>query len=160
MSLVGMLTAAVLSSFVFTLRGEQSLANYNTMNGDARELLERFSRDSKCALDVTNATTTSVTMMIPYDTDPTHATSVTYEYDPVDRSVTREIDGVTTVLASGVSDTFALSYYSINNVATSSLAEIKQVQLSLRMIRTVTTTTTSQYVISAQYTLRSKPVSH
>lgn len=160
MTLIGLLTAAVLSSFVFTLRGEQSLANYNTMNGDARELLERFSRDSKCALDVTNATSTSVTMMIPYDTDPTHATSVTYEYNAGDGSVTRETGGVATVLATGVSNTFAFTYLNILNAATTSLPEIKQIQLSLRMVRTVTSAATSQYVISAQYTLRSKPVAH
>jgi type II secretory pathway pseudopilin PulG len=160
MTLIGLLTAAVLSSFVFTLRGEQSLANYNTMNGDARELLERFSRDAKCALDVTNATTTSVTMMVPYDTDLTHATAITYEYNSGDGTVTRETGGVETVLATGVSNTFAFTYLNILNVATTSLPEIKQIQLSLRMVRTVTSATTSQYVISAQYTLRSKPVAH
>ena len=36
------------------------------------------------------------------------------------------------------------------------MVEVKQVQLNLRMLRLVASTITSEYVISAQYTMRAK----
>ncbi len=157
-SLLGMLMIAVLSSFIFTIRSEQALTNYNLMNTEARGLLELLSRDSKCALDVTNFTASSVTMVIPLDTD-SHTTSVTYGYDSSAGTVSRETGGVTRTLATNVSS-FTFSYYNGLNIATTSLVELKQIQLTLRLARTVSLATTSQYVISAQYTMRSKPTSH
>jgi prepilin-type N-terminal cleavage/methylation domain-containing protein len=157
-TLLGILMTAVMSSFIFLLRGQQSLSNYATMNSQSRTLLELLSRDAKSATTVTNFTTTSLTLTVPQDTSGA-TTDVTYEYDAAARSFTRQIGGSTTTLARDV-DSFTFRYYNSNNAATTSLAELKQVQLSLRIVRAVAFAYASQYVISAQYTLRAKPTSH
>lgn len=157
-TLLGILMTAVMSSFVFMLRGQTSLANYATMNADSRKLLELLSRDAKSATTVTNFTTTSITFTVPQNTSGA-TQDVTYEYDAAARSFVREAGGVTTTLATGV-DSFVFRYFNSNNVATTSLAELKQVQLSLRLVRSIAFAYSSQYVISAQYTLRAKPTAH
>ena len=56
--------------------------------------------------------------------------------------------------------TFAFFYANGNNVETASLVEVKQVQLSLRILRLVASSITSEYVISAQFTMRAKSTAH
>lgn len=157
-SLLGMLMTAVLSSFVFLLQGEQSLGNYNSMNADARELLEYLSRDAKSATAVTNFTATSLTLTVPVNTSG-GTQDVTYEFDAANDSCVREAGGVRRSLVSDV-DGFSFRYLNSNNAVTASLAELKQVQLSMRIVRRVSLSSNSQYVISAQYTLRAKPTAH
>lgn len=157
-SLLGLLMTAVLSSFVFLVQGEQSLANYNSMNAGARELLELLSRDAKSATGVTNFTATSLTLTVPVNTSG-GTQEVTYELDPATDSCVREAGGVERRLVGNVTS-FSFRYLNSNNAVTTSLAELKQVQLSLRIVRRVSFTSTSQYVISAQYTLRAKPTAH
>ncbi len=157
-SLLGMLMAAVLSSFVFVLQGEQSLGNYNAMNADARELLEYLSRDAKSASAVTNFTGTSLTLSVPVNTSG-GTQDVTYEFDAATDSCVREVGGVRRALVSDV-ESFSFRYLNSNNAVTASLVELKQVQLSMRIVRRVSFSTNSQYVISAQYTLRAKPTAH
>lgn len=157
-SLLGLLMTAVLSSFVFLVQGEQSLANYNSMNADARELLELLSRDAKSATDVTNFTATSLTLTVPVNTSG-GTQDVTYEFDAATDTCVREAGGTERTLVRNVSG-FTFRYLNSNNAVTTSLAELKQVQLSLRIVRRVSFTSNSQYVISAQYTLRAKPTAH
>jgi prepilin-type N-terminal cleavage/methylation domain-containing protein len=157
-SLLGLLMSAVLSSFVFLLQGEQSLGNYNAMNSEARALLEMLGRDSKSAVDVTNFTATSLTLVVPVDTSG-GTQEVTYELDAATDTCVRIAGGQTRALVPNVTS-FNFRYLNGNNVITASLAELKQVQLSLRMVRRVSSSSNSQYVISAQYTLRAKPTAH
>lgn len=153
-TLLGLLMSAVLSSYVFLLRGQHSLAHYTTMNSDARALLEVLSRDLKSAVGVTNFTATSLTLVVPQDTAGATA-EVTYEYDSIEGTFTREVGGAVRPLASGVVS-LGFTYLNGNNVVTNSLVELKQVQLTLRLERAVALALTSQHVISAQYTLRAK----
>ena len=157
-SLMAILTAAVLSSFIFILRAERSLANYAEMNTQARRLLEQLGRDARSAVDVTNTTASSITMSVPSNLSGS-TQSVTYTYDSAAATVSRQIGGVTTVLVKNV-NTLTFNFLNSSNAATASLLELKQMQVSLRILRTVQQATTSEYVISAQYTLRSKAVSH
>ncbi|MBI2514150.1 MAG: prepilin-type N-terminal cleavage/methylation domain-containing protein [Opitutae bacterium] len=157
-TLLGILMTAVMSSFVFMLRGQTSLTNYASMNSDSRALLELLSRDAKSATAVTNFTTTSLTLSVPQNTSGT-TQDVTYEYDAAAKSLVRETGGTSTTLVSSV-DSFSFRYFNSNNATTTSLAELKQVQLSLRIVRSIAFAYSSQYVISAQYTLRAKPTAH
>ena len=157
-TLLGLLMTAVIGSYVFLLRGQQSLHSYGEMNADSRNLLELLSRDAKSATAVTNFTTTSLTLTVPTDTAG-HTADVTYEFDSTNSTFTREVSGASTTLATGV-ETLTFRYFNSNNAATSSLAELKQVQLSLRLVRSIAFAYSSQYVISAQYTLRAKPTAH
>lgn len=157
-SLFSILSVAVLSSFVFMLRAEQSLANYNLMNAQARNVLEVFSRDAKSASDVTNFTASTITLSVPLDTVGT-TSAVIYTFDSDAGTVVRTAGGVSTTLVTNI-NTFAFRYLNSLNAVTTSLAELKQVQFSMLLVRTVESAKTSQYVISAQFTLRAKPVSH
>ncbi len=157
-SLLAILTAAVLSSFIFILRAERSLANYAEMNTQARRFLEQLGRDARSATDVTNTTTTAITMSVPSNLTGS-VQDVTYSYDSSAGTVSRQVAGVTTVLVKNVS-TLTLNFLNSSNAATASLVELKQVQVSMHILRTVQQATTSEYVISAQYTLRSKAVAH
>jgi hypothetical protein len=157
--LIMMLTLALMTSYVFIARGDRSLQNYGEMNAQARKLLERLGEDLRAATDVTNFTATTLTLMVPTNAAATATQDVTWEYDPVSATVTRQDDLGTATLARDV-NTFALYYANGNNVETASLVEVKQVQLSLRMLRLVAGAITSEYVISAQFTMRAKSTAH
>jgi len=159
LTLVMLLTLALLTSHVFIARGDQSLQNYGDMNSQARRLLEQLAGDLRAATDVTNFTASSVSLTVPTNAAGTTTQDVTWEYDSVSETVTREDDGGAVVFARDV-DTFELFYANSNSVETASLIEVKQVQLSMRMLRMVAGTITSQYVISAQYTMRAKSTAH
>ena len=154
-----MLTLALLTSYVFIVRGNSSLQNYSDMNAQARKLLEQLGADLRGATDVTNFTTTTLSLTIPTNTAGTATQDVVWEFDSVGSTVTRHDATRTATLARDV-NTFEFYYANSNNVATTSLVEVKQVQLSMRMLRLVASSVTSEYVISAQFTMRAKSTAH
>jgi type II secretory pathway pseudopilin PulG len=155
LTLVMLLTLALLTSYLFIARGDRSLQNYGEMNAQARKMLEALGQDLRAATDVTNFNGNTLSLTIPADPSAITTEDVTWEYNSVDRTVTRDDNSGTKTLARDV-ETFAFFYANGNNVATSSLVEVKQVQLSLRMLRLVALSVTSEYVISAQFTMRAK----
>jgi type II secretory pathway component PulJ len=159
LTLVMMLTLALLTSYVFIARGDRSLQNYGDMNAQARKLLEKLGEDLRGATDVTNFTTTSLTLTVPTDLAATTTQDVIWDFDSAGGTVTRQDNSGTATLARDV-QTFAFYYANSNNVQTTSLVEVKQVQLSLRMLRLVASAVTSEYVISAQFTMRAKSTAH
>jgi type II secretory pathway pseudopilin PulG len=160
LTLVMLLTLALLTSYVFIARGDRSLQNYGDMNAQARKLLERLGEDLRAATDVTDFTASSLTLTVPTNTTATTTEDVTWDYNSVDGSVTRQAGtSAPSTLARDV-QTFAFYYANGNNVETTSLVEVKQVQLSMRMLRLVASSVTSEYVISAQFTMRAKSTSH
>ena len=159
LALVMMLTLALLTSFVFIARGDRSLTNYGEMNAQARKLLEQLGEDLHSATDVPNFTASTMTLSVPTDPAVTANQNVIWTYDSVAATVTRQDNTGTTTLAHDV-QTFAFYYTNGNNIETTSLVEVKQVQLSLRMLRLVASTITSEYVISAQFTMRAKSTTH
>ena len=159
LTLMMMLTLALLSSYVFIARGDRSLQNYGEMNAQARKLLEQLGQDLRAATDVSNFTASTLTLTVPTNPAATTTQDVTWDYDPVNATVTRETTSGTVTMARDV-NTFSLYYANGSNVETASLVEVKQVQLSLRMLRLVAGTVTSEYVISAQFTMRAKSTAH
>lgn len=159
LTLIMLLTGALLTSYLFIVRGDRSLHNYAEMNGYTRKLLEQLGGDLRAATDVANFTSTSLTLSVPTNTTATAVEDVTWEYDEVAKTVTREDANGIATLARDV-QSFAFYYANSNNVATTSLVEVKQVQLTLRMVRNVALATTSEYVVSAQFTMRAKSTAH
>ena len=159
LTLVMLLTLALLTSYVFIARGDRSLQNYGDMNAQARKLLEQLGSDLRGATDVTDFTATSLTLTVPTNLAGTTTQDILWDYDSVSGIVTRQDATQTVTLARDV-QTFAFFYANGNNVETSSLIEVKQVQLSLRMLRLVASSVTSEYVISAQFTMRAKSTAH
>ena len=159
LALVMMLTLALLTSFVFIARGDRSLTNYGDMNSQARKLLERLGQDLRSATDVPNFTSDSLTLSVPTNAAATANQSVIWTYDSVGGTVTRQDNIGTTTYARDV-QTFTFYYYNGNNAVTTSLVEVKQIQISMRLLRLVASTITSEYVISAQFTMRAKSTTH
>ena len=155
LTLVMMLTLALLSSFVFIARGDRSLTNYGDMNSQARKLLEQLGADLRSATDVTNFTATTLTLTVPLNPAVTATQDVIWDYDATSGTVTRADNTGTKTWAQNV-QLFSFYFYNGSNVQTTSLVEVKQVQLSLRMLKLVASTITSEYVISAQFTMRAK----
>src|SRR3954463_5695212 len=71
LTLVMLLTLALLTSYVFIARGDRSLQNYGDMNAQARKLLEQLGADLRAATDVTNFTATSISLTVPTNTAAT-----------------------------------------------------------------------------------------
>ena len=159
LTLVMMLTLALLTSYVFIARGDRSLTNYGEMNSQARKLLEQLGSDLRAATDVTNFTTSSLSLTVPTNVSATTTEDVVWDYDSVTSTVTRQSSSGTANFARDV-QIFAFYYTNSNNVQTTSIVEVKQVQLSMRMLRLVASSVTSEYVISAQFTMRAKSTSH
>jgi type II secretory pathway component PulJ len=159
LTLVMLLTLALLTSYVFIARGDRSLQNYGEMNAQARKLLEQLGEDLRAATDVTNFTSNSLTLTVPTNAAATTTQDVTWDFNSVNGTVTRQDTSSTKTLARDV-QTFGFYYANGTNAQTTSLVEVKQVQLSLRMLRLVAGTITSEYVISAQFTMRAKSTAH
>ena len=161
LTLVMMLTLALLTSFTFIARGDRSLTNYGEMNAQARKLLEQLGQDLRSATDVTNFTSTDLYLIVPTNTAGTTTQSVIWSFNSVNSAVTRQDGSGTKTYAQNV-DTFSFYYYNSArpSAETTSLVEVKQVQLKLRMLRLVASTITSEYVISSQFTMRAKSTAH
>lgn len=159
LSLVMMLTLALFTSYLFIARGDRSLQNYGEMNGQARTLLEQLGKDLRSATDVTNFKNNTLTLTLPTNPAMTATQDVIWNFNAAAGTVTRQDTGATKTLAHDV-QTFAFYYMNGNNVETTSVVEVKQVQLSLRMLRLVASAVTSEYVISAQFTMRAKSTAH
>lgn len=159
LTLIMLLTLALLTSYLFIARGDRSLQNYGDMNAQARKLLEQLGQDLRAATDVVNFTPSSLTLTLPANPAGTSTKDVVWEYDSAAGIVTRQDISQLTTLARDV-QTFGFRYTNGNNVTTTSLVEVKQVQLTMRMLRLVASSITSEYVISAQFTMRAKSTAH
>lgn len=161
LSLIMVLTLALLTSFTFIARGDRSLQNYGEMNAQARKLLEQLGQDLRSATDVTDFTVSHLTLVVPTNPAATATQDVIWSYDSVEGTVTRQSASGTENYARNV-ETFAFYFYNSASpsVETTSLIEVKQVQLKLRMLRLVAGTITSEYVISSQFTMRAKSTAH
>jgi prepilin-type N-terminal cleavage/methylation domain-containing protein len=156
-TLASFLTLAALTSFLFTVRGEMSLANYSEMNSKARKTLEQMGEDFRSAGDVPvgGFSSTSVTCSVPLDSTASSWQNVVWAYDANAKTLTRTVGGVSTTYATNVSS-FLFTFYNVAGNTPGNDVELKQIQLSMRILRNVGTITTSEYVISAQFTLRAK----
>jgi len=159
LTLMMMLTLALLTSFTFIARGDRSLTNYGDMNAQARKLLEQLGQDLRATTDVVDFGATSLTLTVPTNTAATASQTVIWSYDSVARALSRQDNSGTKTFARDV-DTFTFYYYNSTNAVTTSLVEVKQIQLSMRMLRLVASTITSEYVISAEFTMRAKSTTH
>lgn len=160
LSLVLVLTLALLTSYVFIARGDQSLRNYGDMNAQARLLLEQLGEDLRAATDVTNFTPSELALVVPTNPAATATQDVVWDFNDETGVVTRAAGTSPVRTMAGNVQAFSFYYANGNNVETTSLIEVKQVQVSLRMLRLVASAVTSEYVISAQFTMRAKSTAH
>jgi len=159
------LLLAVLTAFLFMGRSGANMQNYTEMEVQARRAIETFAEDVRMAKDATWNTAQSLTLTVVTSSGTT--ATRTYTYDSTAGTFTRVAGTDTRKLITGIS-TFSFTAYKINTdtidlsdsttlAAASSLT--KQVQISLRTIRsTRTVTDATNSVISARFILRNKKV--
>jgi hypothetical protein len=163
--LAGFLLLAVMTGFLFIGRTGANMQNYVEMEAQARRAIERFAEDVRMAQEVTWNSPTSLTLTVPTTSGST--TTYAYAYDASTGAFNRTADGATTSLITGIaSGSFVFTAYKINtssiNLTDSSTlaaasALTKQIQISLRTIRsTRTVTDATNAVISARFILRNK----
>jgi prepilin-type N-terminal cleavage/methylation domain-containing protein len=159
------LLLAVVTSFLFMGRSGSNMQNYVEMEVQARRAIETFAEDVRMAKDATWNTSKSLTLTVVTSTGTT--ATRTYTYDSAAGTFSRVAGTTTQRLITGIS-TFSFTAYKINT-ATIDLSDsttlasasslTKQVQISLRTIRsTRTVTDATNSVISARFILRNKKV--
>lgn len=165
--------AAILSTFLMLGRSGYNAANYSMMESEARRALEMFSQEARMANNIEWVDANTITLRVVNSGSST--TQVTYAYDPdttpgnrTARCFYRVVGNTSTapdqrlILVRNVSE-FAFRRYKIVNgvdyTATND-TETKQIQITLRSIRTgATTVDATNAVLSARVVLRNKPVS-
>ena len=158
----------IVSSFVLVGKNAYNAANYSIMEMESRRALQTFTQEARMADNVTWNSDHSVTLSVVTDTT---SYLVTYTHDNGTSGVTasclcrrRGAAGSTEpaqVLVRNVTD-FAFRRYKVVNGSDFNAAndlETKQLQITLRTVRTGTTTVNAtNAVLSARVVLRNKPV--
>jgi prepilin-type N-terminal cleavage/methylation domain-containing protein len=160
--------AGVLTAFLMLGRTGYNAANYSMMESEARRALEMFSEDARMSSNLTWNSANSLTLRVVTSTG---TQLVTYAYDSSTSGDTAQcfyrMLGDTTststklILVRKVSEFAYRRYKVINGVdyTANNDLETKQVQITLRAIRTgATTVATTNAVLSARVVLRNKPV--
>lgn len=167
-ALASAILAAVLSTFLFLGRSGANMANYTSMESEARKALELFAEDTRQGGGVIWNSATSLTLVV-------NNLPITYAYNATARTFTRTYRPLasstatqTVVLVNGITDFNFLAYTitgapitDFTTAAARAKANVstKQVQLSLSASRTATTVTAAtNIVLSARYVLRNRKV--
>lgn len=169
-SISSFVLAGVLSAFLMLGRSGYNAASYCIMEAEARRALESFSEEARLASNITWNSASSITLTVVTSTSATY--QVTYAYDSSTSGSTAQsfyrVLGTASstatrlVLVRNISDFAFRRYKVVNGVdfTASNDLETKQIQITLRSIRTgVTAVSATNAVLSARVVLRNKVVS-
>lgn len=164
-----MVLAGVLTAFLMMGRSGYNASNYCVMEAEARRALEHFSEDARMASNLTWNSGNSITLKV---VTAAGTQDVTYAYDSSTTGATARcfyrVLGTASsaatrfVLVRNVSEFAFRRYKVVNGVdyTASNDLETKQIQITLRALRTGSTTVAAtNAVLSARVVLRNKPVS-
>jgi Tfp pilus assembly protein PilE len=163
----GIVLASMVGTFLTFAVGARSIGAYTDMSKDSRVVLENFARDMRAAEDVKQATTSTLEVVFP-ETSFYSGSSVTYDYDK-DAKVLFRIEEDSSgkeisneLLLEGV-EQFTFSYFdplaaelSVNTA--SILLSVKSVQIDAEMLRNISRSEATDYIISARFMMRNRPV--
>jgi prepilin-type N-terminal cleavage/methylation domain-containing protein len=157
----------VITTFLMIGRNGYNAANYSIMESEARRALEQFSEEARMANAIVWTDSNTITLTVAGSSTYT----VTYAYDSSTSGATaqcfyRMLGAVGSgnsklILVHNVTDFSFRRYKVINAVdyTASNDLETKQIQITLRAVRTgVTTVATTNAVLSARVVLRNKLV--
>lgn len=159
----------VLTAFLFFGRTGLAAGHYQAMEGELRRSLEYFSEDVRMATDIRWTSSWHITLSVPDAGGVPRP--VAYLFEPARAGAPAgslfriRADGLRELLVHDVSSDFAFLRYKLEQPGTSDNAaasdlETKQLQLSLRTLRTTPGGPAStQAAVSARYVLRNKRVS-
>lgn len=148
------LLAAVMSTFLFLVRGGLRMAFYRDMEAQSRLVMQQFGADARQATHVVWNNANSLTLTV-------EGATVTYAYDSSAHTLLRQDAGrPARVVASGVT-AFTFKAYDYNSSALSlgaptaqTNAATKIVQLDLDMSRSGSRISATNQIISTRYMLR------
>jgi Tfp pilus assembly protein PilV len=165
--LAGFILVGVLGTFLMIGRDGYNAANYSMMESEARRALETFCEEARMASNITWNSSNSVTFRVAGSS----SYLVTYVYDsstsgPTAQCFYRLPGGAAStasklILVRNVREFSFRRYKVINGVdyTASNDLETKQIQITLRSVRTgITTVATTNAVLSARVVLRNKVV--
>ncbi|MGJ8650111.1 MAG: PilW family protein [Opitutaceae bacterium] len=175
-SVVELIVAMTISAFVMTsmvatfivfAAGSESVAGYTEMSQQSRKALELFARDMRAAADVTTATESDLVVVYP-QTSYYDAITVQYTFDKtvgIFSRIERALDGTLTsndTVLDGV-EQFTFDYYdplggALEYSQASLLLSIKSVRIDAEMLRNVSDNDATDYIISARFMMRNRPV--
>lgn len=165
--LLGMVLVSIVSTFMVFAAGSKGVAAYTEMSAQSRKALELFGRDLRAAEDVNKADQHNLSVDIP-DNEFYDGQTIEYVYDQdvgIFSRVEYDKDGNLTsneVLLDGV-EQFMFGFYDplgqeLDYAQASLLLSIKSVQIDSEMIRDVSRTEASDYIISARFMMRNRPL--
>lgn len=167
--LSGFILSGILTTFVMLGRSGYNAANYSIMEAEARRALETFSEEARLSSNITWNSSNSITLTV-VNSSGTYL--VTYAYDTTSGGNTSKcfyrLPGAASstsarrILVRNVSDFAFRRYKVVNGVdySASNDLETKQIQITLRSVRTgATTVAATNAVLSARVVLRNKVVS-
>lgn len=167
MTIGSIVLASILATFIGFSKRTQSLGAYTQMNNESRISLEILARDVRSAENVTVATASALSLVMP-TAAPYNGHLIEYNYNSILDTfsrVERDSGGNvidTRVLLDGV-DIFSFSYYDPLGVglpvATPSLLlSVKGIQIEAKLLRTISGLDATDFVISARFMMRNRPV--
>ncbi|HKK18940.1 MAG TPA: hypothetical protein VJ952_09705 [Opitutales bacterium] len=159
-TILAIVLASIIPTFVFFTKSITGLGNYTIMSGESRGALELFGRDLHAAEDLLLASASDLEVLLPAEMD---GATVHYKYDADGRNLSRKkTDSSGTVLSNEVLfedvDSFKFVYYNRLSVdvsqSASIIAETKSVQINAKLLKKVITSKTTDYIISARFLMR------
>ncbi len=172
-ALGAVILAGVISALLMIEHTAFRASQYSEEDAEVRRGLSTFAEDAREAVDIHWISSQCITLTVPTATDATQLVTYAYDGDPASRTYHcfYRVTGPAAssaprlVLVRDVAPGFAFERYKLDqpgvtdDVATNDM-ETKQIQVSLRVVRTgATTVAASQNVVSARYLLRNKKVS-
>jgi len=155
----GLILTAVMTSLLLVGRNSLSTSDYVDFDDEARRGLELFAREVRMAEDVSNFSTSGVTLRVR-DTEST-TYNVTYSYIAQNRAFYRAYGTADQRLLIRDIASFEMKRYNLTRGPATNDLETKQLQLQLRSVRSGgARALASNNVVSARYILRNKIVSN
>lgn len=167
LTLSGLILGSMISTFITFAIGAYSIGAYSEMSQDSRIVLEQFARDMRAAEDVTVAEADKITVVFP-DASIHDGSSVTYEFDKDLKlffRIENDKSGKEVANKSYLEglEFFSFSYFdplgnplSLNTQ--SILLSVKSVQIDAEMLRDISRAEATDYIISARFMMRNRPV--
>lgn len=177
-ALFSIVVGSILSTFMVFANSSEGLAAYVDMSMDSRSSLESCARDIRSSENILYATETEIVLQYP-DNSFYDGAYVKYVFDDISGFFTRfkydqsaVVDTTTGAitgklisenrLLEGV-EKFVFNYYDplgdpLDPNSASLLLSIKSIQIDAKMLRTISKTSASDYIISARFLMRNRNV--
>ncbi|MCC5789694.1 MAG: prepilin-type N-terminal cleavage/methylation domain-containing protein [Opitutales bacterium] len=167
LSLGSLIAGALFSSLIFIGRSSHSLSAYSGLSGQTRQGVEIVGRDIRVAADIVHfKPEEGVLMLFHQGTDDQNPKLITLAYYPnkrllkrTQRTLSPDLQEVYSAEQSELFrglEQFSFVGYNLNRLETSNPAEIKQVQMQLRLLDKRGQRGITEEIYSTRFILRNK----